>query len=103
MQRLALFTAALVTAVGRMRGHVDAQAPAAPLRVGAARVDITPKKGAPMAGDYQFRPVEGVLDPLYAKAIVVEQDGALAALVVLDLSLTSRPTVSAARKLIQKQ
>lgn len=72
-------------------------------RVGAARVNITPKNGAPMGGYYKFRGVDGVLDPIYAKTIVIEQDGALAALVVLDLSGTTRPVVAATRKLVEEQ
>ena len=73
------------------------------MRVGAAAVDITPKPGTPMAGYYRFRAVEGVRDPLYAKAIVIEQDGSLAALVALDLVSTSRPVVEQARELIRRQ
>jgi hypothetical protein len=73
------------------------------LRVGAAAVDITPKPGTPMAGYYRFRAVEGVRDPLYAKAIVIEHDGSLAALVALDLVSTSRPVVEQARELIRRQ
>ncbi len=70
-------------------------------RTGAAQVEITPKNGTPMAGYYRFRAVGGVLDPIFAKAIVVEQDGAHAAFVVLDLAGTSRPVIEAARNLIQ--
>lgn len=73
------------------------------LRVGAAAVDITPKPGTPMAGYYRYRAVEGVRDPLYAKAIVVEQGGGVAALVALDLSGTTRPVVEQARDLIRQQ
>jgi neutral ceramidase len=73
------------------------------MRVGAAAVDITPKPGTPMAGYYRFRAVEGVRDPLYAKAIVLEQEGSLAALVTLDLVSTSRPVVEQARELIRQQ
>ncbi|MEQ1861917.1 MAG: neutral/alkaline non-lysosomal ceramidase N-terminal domain-containing protein [Chthoniobacteraceae bacterium] len=72
-------------------------------KVGAAQVDITPPDGTPMGGYYKFRAVGGLLDPLYAKTIVVEQDGARAAFVVLDLSGTTRPLVAAARKLIAEQ
>ncbi len=72
-------------------------------KVGAAQVEITPPDGTPMAGYYKFRAVGGVLDPIFAKAIVVEQDGARAALVVLDLAGTTRPLVAAARKLIEQQ
>ena len=66
-------------------------------RVGAAQVEITPPNGAPMGGYYKFRAVSGVLDPIYAKTIVVEKDGVHAAFVVLDLSGTTRPVVDAAR------
>jgi hypothetical protein len=56
-----------------------------------------------MAGYYHYRAVEGVRDPLYAKAIVLEQGGAIATLVALDLSGTTRPVVEQARDLIRKQ
>lgn len=56
-----------------------------------------------MGGYYKFRGVAGVLDPIYAKTIVVEKDGVHAAFVVLDMSGTIRPVVEAARKLIQEQ
>ncbi len=72
-------------------------------RVGAARVDITPKDGTPLGGYYKFRGSAGVLDPLYAKTIVMEKDGTHAVIVVLDLSGTVRPVVAAARKAIQEQ
>jgi len=79
------------------------QAQAADFRVGAAQVDITPSPGTPMAGYYAFRAVGGTLDPIFAKAIVVEQDGTHAAMVVIDLSGTTRPIVEAARKAVQEQ
>ena len=72
-------------------------------RVGAAKVDITPKDGTPLGGYYRFRGSAGVLDPLFAKTIVFEKDGAHAVIVVLDLSGTVRPVVEAARKAVQEQ
>jgi len=57
----------------------------AELRAGAAAVVITPPLGVPMAGYYNARGAEGVHDDLHAKAIVIEQDGVKAALVVCDL------------------
>lgn len=71
------------------------------LRVGAAAVEITPPKGTPMSGYYAFRAVRGVLDPIHAKAIVVEQDGDQAALVAVDLGTIMRPVVEAARQEIE--
>jgi len=76
---------------------------AAEFRAGAAAVVITPPVGTPLAGSYALRPSNGVLDDLYAKAIVVEQDGVKAAFVALDLAYTTRPGVVAARRLIAEQ
>jgi len=72
------------------------------LRVGAAAVVITPPVGTPMAGYFNTRLAEGTHDDLFAKAMVFEQDGARAALVALDLVSLARPTVEAARTLIEK-
>jgi len=57
------------------------------LLAGAGRVDITPKKGTPLAG-YQARwskPSLGVHDPIYARALVLESGGRRAAIVSTDL------------------
>ncbi len=72
-------------------------------KVGAAEVDITPGNGTPMAGYYNYRAVAGVIDPLFAKTIVVEQDGQRAAFIVLDLVGTTQSMVAAARLEIEKQ
>ena len=72
-------------------------------RVGAAKVDITPKDGTPLGGYFRFRGSAGVLDPLFAKTIAFEKDGTHAAIVVLDLSGTVRSVVEATRKAIQDQ
>jgi len=60
---------------------------AAQMRAGVAKVDITPpEKGTPLSG-YAARTSGsiGVLDPLYAKALVLECDGKQMALVTLDI------------------
>ena len=49
---------------------------AGPLSVGAAKVDITP---SPLPDNFR-----GVLDPIYARAIVVESDGTRAAMITID-------------------
>ena len=46
-------------------------APAGEFKAGAATVVITPPAGTPLAGYYSFRAADGVLDDLYAKAVVV--------------------------------
>jgi hypothetical protein len=77
-------------------------ASAGELRVGAASVVITPALGTPMAGYYSERAAEGVDDDLYAKALVFEQDGAKAALVVCDLISMPRPVAEEARRLVHE-
>lgn len=72
------------------------------LRIGAAAVVITPPLGTPMAGYYYERGADGVHDDLYAKALVLEKDGAKAALVSLDLISTSHTLVREARREIEK-
>jgi len=55
------------------------------LLVGTAEVDITPPVGTEMAGGLNPRKSEGIQDPLYAKAIVLESQGTKIAYVLLDL------------------
>src|SRR5262245_18691310 len=72
------------------------------LRVGAAAVVVTPPLGTPMAGYYSERAAEGVHDDLYARALVLEKDGAKAALVSLDLISTPRQVVTEARREVER-
>jgi hypothetical protein len=71
---------------------------ASPLRVGAAMMDITPPIGWRRAGGYREEISTGVHDPLYAKALVFEQGGERAALVVCDLCSVGRDTSDVVRR-----
>src|SRR5579872_2040795 len=57
------------------------------LEAGAAKVEVTPPIGFPMWGysSRRDKPSEGVLDPLFARAIVLKTKEAKIALVSLDL------------------
>src|SRR6516165_2357116 len=72
-----------------MSGEIAAAQPPA-LRIGAAAVDITPPVGYRMSGGYGEAISTGVNDPLFAKALVLRQAGAAAALVICDLTGISR-------------
>lgn len=72
-------------------------AQAAQPRVGVAAVDITPPLGIPLAGYYHARGADGVLDPLFSKALVLESAGTRVALVALDLIEVTRAITDAAR------
>jgi len=73
------------------------------LRIGAAAVSITPPVGAALAGYYSPRAASGVHDELYASALVMEQDGSKAAMVVCDLLTLPRGIVLQSRQLIEQQ
>jgi len=44
------------------------------VRAGAAVFDITPPLGVPLSGSFTPRPAVGVDDPLYARAVVLEDE-----------------------------
>jgi hypothetical protein len=69
---------------------------------GAAQVDITPKGSVGMTG-YMLRegPSNGVLDPLFARALYLEQGKNQSLLISCDLLGLSRENVSQARLKIQ--
>jgi hypothetical protein len=71
------------------------------VKVGVAAVDITPPLGIPMAGYYHVRGADGVLDPLFSKAMVLEADGGRAALVTLDLISVTRDITDQARAMVE--
>ncbi len=91
--------AALALGCALLSGPIAARADG--LRVGAAAVDITPPPGTPMAGYYHTRAADGVSDPLFAKALVIESGGTKVALVSLDLIATSRSLVESSREAIE--
>lgn len=72
-------------------------------RAGVGKVEITPPVGVPMAGYYHERGADGVLDPLYGKALVIESEGERVALVTLDLISVTRTVTDRARSLIAKK
>jgi hypothetical protein len=71
--------------------------------VGAAEVDITPPVGWRKAGGYHEVISTGVHDPLYAKALVLEQAGVRGAIVVCDLTGLGRTESDAARRLASER
>ncbi|MFC1454176.1 hypothetical protein ACFLQL_03255 [Verrucomicrobiota bacterium] len=66
---------------------------------GAAQVDITPVMGTQIAGDIgRRRPVEAVLDPIFAKALVVESGGKKICVLSLDICVIGRKWADAIRR-----
>ena len=55
------------------------------MRIGFAKMAITPPLGTELGGYAGYRPCAGIHDPLYCKAVVLEQDGVRYGLIALDL------------------
>jgi hypothetical protein len=75
------------------------------LNAGAVSVDITPPLGVPLAGSFQERIAVDVADPLYARAVVLEDErgaGGRLAIVCCDIICMPGETVRATRDLVAR-
>jgi len=71
----------------------------ADLRAGAAQVDITPRMGTQIAGDIgRHRPAELVVEPIYARALVLEAGGRKACILSLDVGIITPAWVAEIRR-----
>ena len=79
--------------------HATAQAGrgSSPLRVGAAKVDVTPAAGALPKNN------RGILDRLYARAIVLESGASSAALITVDAGAVSTAIWQAVTSQVEKE
>jgi len=76
----------ILIVIASLSAHSKALAKTTVLRAGAAQVDITPEAGVQLGGDVcSYRPAEFVLDPIYAKALVLECNGRKLCFVAVDL------------------
>jgi neutral ceramidase len=73
------------------------------LRVGRAKVVITPPIGAVMGNSYGITISTGVASHVHAKAVVFESDGLKSAIVACDLISLHQPIVERARALIAER
>ncbi|MFB3896766.1 MAG: neutral/alkaline non-lysosomal ceramidase N-terminal domain-containing protein [bacterium] len=73
------------------------------LQAGTAKIDITPPVGIELTGFiYRQQPSVGVHDPLFAKAVVIDDGTTQLALVSCDLLALSRDSVKTIRQKITK-
>ncbi|GAB3904149.1 neutral/alkaline non-lysosomal ceramidase N-terminal domain-containing protein [Mucilaginibacter boryungensis] len=70
---------------------------------GAAKVDITPPLGTFINGDFIAHYAQYIHDPLHARALVVQQNGVLAAIVVVDICVMPKDFLDEIKAEIQKQ
>ena len=70
------------------------------LKVGFSRMDITPPLGIPIAGYYEKRYAEGILDRLEVQAVAIEKDDKRAIIINLDLLHIPNDFCAEQRKII---
>lgn len=69
------------------------------LKAGSSAIEITPPPGTQLAGAIgKPRPVEEVRDPIYAKALVLEQDAKKFCILVLDVTAITKAWATAIRQ-----
>jgi hypothetical protein len=59
------------------------------MEVGSSKIIITPQRGLPLAGYFNPRPNEGVLDDLYARCVLFRQGRTIGGVVSLDVCMVS--------------
>ncbi len=92
----------ILLAIWGVANHGDDARARDDFKVGVAVEDITPPVGMRVGGNYVSPVSTGVHDPLVAKAIVFEQGGVKAALVVCDLTGISLDLSNLVRKAASK-
>ena len=71
-----------------------------PLKVGFAEVDITPPLGTRMAGFFEDRLVEGVHDPLFCRAMAIDNGEHPLIILTCDLLSLKGATVQSVREAV---
>ena len=72
------------------------------MKIGVAKAIITPPLGAPLVGYFTPRPNVGVLDDLYVRAMLFEQDGLISGVVTFDLCFLSTQLIKNIRKYLDQ-
>ncbi len=72
------------------------------MKIGFARLDITPRLGAEMPGAFNARHNTGVHDPLHVSAMVVDDGGECAAFLGVDALSIRHSAVSRAREIVAR-
>ncbi|MBR3837223.1 MAG: neutral/alkaline non-lysosomal ceramidase N-terminal domain-containing protein [Clostridia bacterium] len=72
-------------------------------KAGFARLDMTPPLGSPMAGYFQYREAEGVLDPLELNAVAVSDGENTVLIVTADILMTNEVFSTAVRGVIAER
>jgi neutral ceramidase len=72
------------------------------MQIGMAEINITPPLGSHVPGYFHIREATGVLDELYAKAMVIESNNVTFAFIVIDIISLDMPIVEMIRERVYK-
>ena len=73
------------------------------LKAGFGRVDMTPPLGTPLAGYYEARYADGVLDPLYLNALAIQNEETTILLLTADVLITRMDVCDMLRAMIEER
>lgn len=73
------------------------------LKSGFARTDITPPFGTPLAGYYEMRYADGVLDPLYLNALALNDGEMTVVIITADVLMIRLDVCDMLRKMISER
>lgn len=72
-------------------------------KAGTARVDITPPLGTVINGEFTSRYANHIADPLYAKAMVVQDDGTTLLFLIVDICVMQRDFLDEVKHIIAEE
>lgn len=74
------------------------------LKAGACMLDITPEAGTQLGGTAfgEYRPAETVLDPLYARALILESGAERCCIVAMDVIIVTKPCADRIRRGVEE-
>ena len=73
------------------------------LKAGFARLDMTPPLGSPLAGYYEARYADGVLDPLDLNALALQNEETTILILTLDVLITRMDVCDTLRAMIEER
>lgn len=73
------------------------------LKAGFARVDMTPPFGTPLAGYYEMRNADGVLDPVYLNALALNDEEKTLVIITADVLLVRMDVCDMLRAMIAER
>ena len=73
------------------------------LKAGFGRLDMTPPFGSPLAGYYEMRDADGVLDPVYLNALALQEEEQTIVIITADVLMVRMDVCDMLRSMIEER